>query len=273
MFYNDTMKQKLEQPKIVVISGASSGLGLAMANDWKAKGHIVVDLSRSGERHDGIDHVDCDVTSNQTVSKAYNYIKDQYGRIDVLVNNAGYGLSGAMELITEDRMQSIFDVNVSGVYRLSRRLMSLMNKGSKIINIASVCAIFPLCYRGLYCSTKSAVAMMSLSWRMELKGDIDIVTICPADIKTNFTKNREKNLVTSDRYGHRIEKAMHKIDRNDDHRMPASKVARKINKIACKKTTKPLYIIGWKMKLLAFAMRFFPLSWLMYWTEKIYGGH
>ncbi len=258
--------------KIIVLTGGSSGLGQALLQEWEQQGHIVIHLSRTNPQQTK-HFVPCDVTKLDQIQQAFAMIQAQYGKIDILVNNAGYGISGAMELIEPQKMENVFQVNVFGQYAITQQALPLMQKGGKIVNIASVCAIFPLCFRGIYCASKSAQAMMSLSLRMELNPDIDVVTICPADIKTNFTKHRVKEMKTNERYGNRIEKAMMTVDAKEDKRMPVSKAVAKIDKIVKKKKTKPLYIIGTKMKVLAFLMRFFPLGFLLYWTEKLYGGH
>lgn len=256
---------------IIVITGASSGLGKLLAEKYRKLGHKVVGLSRHPECEDDIK---CDVSNLDETQYAFSLIKEKYGKIDMLFNNAGYGVSGATELISNDSAKQIFDVNFFGVLNCSKCALPLMGKGSRIINISSACALFALPFRSLYCASKASVNLLSMSMRMELiPAGIDITCICPGDTKTNFTKNREKHFVTNERYGSRIENATLRVDKNENKRMPAEKVVKKIIKIACKKKTKPMYIIGAKYKLLAFAMRFFPQSALNKMTYKIYGGN
>lgn len=269
ILYNSTMKDK---KKVIVITGASSGLGSALYKIWDKSGHIVISLSRTNP-NGCIGFIKCDVTKEEQVKQAFQKIESVYGYIDLLVSNAGYGLSGATELLTTEQVKGIFDVNTIGDWLVTKYALPLMDRGSRIVHISSVCALFPLCYRGVYCGTKSAQLSIALSQRMELKGQVDVTTICPADIKTEFTMNRVKSVDTSDRYEMRVRKAMEKIDRNQDRRMNVEHVAHKIAKISFKKKTKPYYIIGWKMKVLYFVMRWLPMSVLLHITEKFYGGH
>lgn len=261
-----------DNKKIIVITGASSGLGKALHDYFENEGHTVIHLSRTNP-YKSKHYYMCDVSSEEQVCLAFQNIQEQFGKIDLLISNAGYGISGAMELLTTDQVRGIFEVNTIGDYLVTKYALPLMDKGSRIVHISSVCALFPLCYRGVYCGTKSAQLSMALSQRMELKGQVDVTTICPADIKTEFTKNRVKNIDTSSRYDTRVRKAMEKVDNRQHKRMRVEYVTHKISKIAFKKKTKPYYIIGWKMKVLHFVMRWLPMSVLLHFTEKFYGGH
>ena len=107
---------------------------------------------------------------------------------------------------------------------------------------------------------------------MELSAlGIDVVAICPGDIKTNFTKNRVKDFKTNDRYGDRLEKATLKSDSRENKRIPCWVCAKKIFKCINRCKTKPFYIIGGKYKLLYFLTRITPKSWLLKMTNKLYG--
>ena len=149
-----------------------------------------------------------------------------------------------------------------------------MEKGAKILNISSVCGLFALPFRGLYCASKSAVNMISYTMAMEcMDGGIEVCSICPGDTKTNFTKNRVKVFKTNDRYKDRIETAANHIDSKEDSRMSAENVAAKICKVANKKRLKPMVIIGTKYKFLYFASKILPLKWLNGATGKMFGGY
>ena len=139
-------------------------------------------------------------------------------------------------------------------------------------NISSAMALFPVPFRAIYGSAKSAVLSLSFSLRMELAPlGIDVVAICPGDIKTNFTKNRIKDFETNERYGKRIETATQKCDSKEDKRMESSVCAKRIFKKICKKKCKPFYIIGAKYKALYFLTRITPKSWLLKMTGKLMG--
>ena len=264
---------KVEQKaqKVVVISGKSSGLGSSLAEIFEKNNFVVIGLSRT--KTDDLSYV-CDVTDFSQVDKAINDIALKYGKIDVLINNAGYGVSGATELICNEEIKREYDVNILGCINCYKSALKYMPKGSKIINISSACALFPLPYRSLYCSSKAGLHQLSLSLNMECKPlGVEVISVCPGDIKTNFTKNRVKVFETNDRYKDRIQNATLAIDSREDKRMDVSIPTKKIYKIATRKKNKPFVIIGAKYKLLYFAMRFLPKSVLLQYTEKFFGGH
>ena len=213
----------------IVITGTSSGMGKILAENYRKKGHTVIGLSRTKTTENDII---CDVSNIDSVENAFKIISEKFENIDLLINNAGYGISGATELINSENANQIFNVNFFGVLNCSKYALKLMKKGSRIVNISSVCAIFPLPFRALYCASKASVNLLSMSMRMELSPyGIDITCICPGDTKTNFSKNREKNFETNERYEDRIKNATAKIDKNENKRMSAEKVVQKIVKI------------------------------------------
>ncbi len=257
--------------KIIVITGATSGIGNTLAELFKNENNIVINLSRTATL--SATSFPCDVSNEEDVKKAFEFIKEKHGKIDILINNAGYGISGATELVSNEDAEKIFQTNFFGVFSCSKYALPLMNKGARIVNISSACAIFPLPYRSLYCASKAAVSMLSLSMRMELSFfGIDVVSICPGDVKTNFTKNRVKKFETNERYENRIENATSKIDSLEHKRMSSNYVAKKILKICNKKKTKPQYIIGTKYKIFYFLSRIFPQSIFNKIIEKMFGG-
>lgn len=259
--------------KIVVITGATSGIGKVTREMFERNGDIVCSLARHDDG-ESKNFYACDVSNEQNVKEVFKKIGQQFGKIDILINNAGFGISGALELIDSEQITKMYDVNLFGTIYCYKYALKYMPKGSKIINISSACALFPLPYRGYYCSSKSAVSMLSNCMRMECKPlGIDVVAVCPGDVKTNFTKNRVKNYETNERYGDRIKNATEGIDGREDKRMKPECVAKKLVKISNKKKTKPYYIVGAKYKFLNFMMRFFPVSALLHFTEKFFGGH
>lgn len=259
--------------KTAIITGGSSGIGLETAKLFIKNGWEVINISRTTTTELPVSY-SCDVSNKEELHKVFEKIKKDHKKIDLLFNCAGYGISGAMELIPAKDAEQIYDVNVFGTLNCIREVLPLMNNGSKIINVGSAMALFPVPFRGLYGSSKAAVNALSYSLRMECAPcGIDVATICPGDVKTNFTKNRIKHYETNERYGDRIENATKNVDGRENKRMPASKVAKTVYKLSKKKKMKPMIIIGGKYKLLYFAMRFLPLNWLLLATNKLLGGN
>lgn len=262
----------LYMDRIVVITGGTSGIGYELKCFFEAFGDRVITISRRIIADD-VCHYACDVTDKEQLKKVFADIVTRFGRVDVLVNNAGYGLSGITELLETDAIKKQFDVNFMGVVNASQCALQYMQKGGKIINISSAMALFPVPYRAMYASSKSAVLTLSYAMRMELKGaGIDVVAICPGDIRTPFTQNREKHYDTNNRYGDCMERVTLKLDSKQNKRMDVKLCAQKIYKIINKKRTKPMYIIGAKYKFLYFISNITPKSWLINITGKMLDG-
>ena len=146
-----------------------------------------------------------------------------------------------------------------------------MPQNSVIVNIASACALFALPYRAFYCASKSAVDIYTKCLSMELaNAKINCISICPGDVKTNFSKNRVKVFETNERYGERIAKSIAKVEGNQEKRMSPVFVANRIVKIAGKKHPRPMYIIGAKYKLLYFFSNILPQKTMLYFTKRMY---
>ncbi len=254
--------------KIIVITGGTSGIGRHMAGEF-CKNNTIVNLARScGEETGGIR---CDVSSEADVKAAFDIVRERYGRVDILINNAGYGVSGAAELLSDKEVNRIFDVNFMGVFRCVKYALPLMSAGGKIVNISSACAIFPLPFRSMYCASKAAVSMFSHSLREEVRPyGIDVTAICPGDIRTEFTKNRVKNFTTNDRYGDRIKAADDHISAREHKRMSVDYACGKIEKIIAKKRYRPFYIVGGKYRFLYALYRIFPLGVILKATGDMF---
>ena len=258
--------------KIVVITGGTSGIGLVLKNLFEQNGDTVITFSL--EDTGAHNHYQGSIDHEIKVRQVFNDIREKYGHIDVLINGAGIGMSGITELADMEEIKRVMDVNFYGTLYTIRSALPIMSAGSKIINMSSAMALFPVPYRSIYGAAKAAVLNLSMSLRMELKPlGIDVIAICPGNTKTNFTKNRIKNFVTNDRYGDRLEIATLASDANEDKRMTAKDVGEKIFALINKPKSKPFYIIGTKYKFLHFLTRFTPKSLLINQTEKHMGGH
>lgn len=256
----------------IVITGGTSGIGKECRDYFLKMGDNVIVLSRKNPENLP-NFFACDVADKTQVEKAFKEIGKKFKTIDVLVNNAGFGVSGAIELVDDEQIKNLFDVNLFGVINCYKAALPLMPKGSCIINISSVCALFPLPFRGLYCSSKAALNSLSFSMKMECEPfGVQVCCVCPGDVKTNFTKNRVKNFETNERYGKRIENATKKVDSQEGKRMPAIKVAKVVYKYSLKNNPKPYVIVGAKYKVLNFALRFVPFRLLIKFTSKFFGG-
>ena len=242
--------------KGAVISGATSGIGKALAEKFGETGYVVCNLARSCDGEG--DNYKCDVSDEAQVNAAVEKIAEKYGHIDVLVNNAGVGISGATELLPVADVKRAFDVSYYGALYLTRACLKHMSSGARIIFISSIAALIPVPFRSVYSSVKAAELMLGEALRMELSHTgIEVVCICPGEIKTNFSANRLADVTTNERYGDRPAAALRHVAEKESKRMPISKVINKLYAI-CTRGKKPIYIIGGKYKFFNAARKLLP---------------
>ena len=256
--------------KTAVITGASSGIGKVIANKLMDYGYKVICVSRSSPNIEAADFFDCDLSNEEKTRETAKKIAEKYGKIDLVINNAGLGISGATELLPMESVRYVMEVDYFAPLNFTRELIPYIPRGGKIVMISSACALFALPYRGVYCSCKSALNMLSFGLRMELNNSgISVTSICPGDVRTEFTKNRMKFTETNERYGESVLASQNKIDGREHKRMNAEKVGAKIAKIAAKKKG-ALYIIGVKYKLLYALSKILPQGLMLNATQSMF---
>lgn len=249
----------------IIITGSSSGIGKALKDYYINKGNNVIGISLSN------DDYNADVSNKDELKAIFQDIQEKYKNIDIIINCAGFGLSGASELIDEKQIEKEYAVNVLGTIYTTQLAIPIMNNNGKIINISSACALFPLPFRTFYCSSKAAVSMFSDCLRMELsKTKIQSTAICPCDIKTNFTKNRQKDYKTNEKYGDAVRLSAERIDKREDKRMSIEKATKIMTKIINKRKLKPQYVMGTRNKIMYQLQKFFPRSTVLKVLTKLF---
>ena len=180
--------------KVILITGASSGIGKDTALNLIKEGHIVYGAARRISKMKDIveaggHSIKMDILNNEDVDKAVDRVISEHQRIDVLVNNAGYGLWGAVETISIDEAKRQFDVNIFGLAYLTKKVIPLMRnqKSGKIINMSSMGGKVYTPFGAWYHATKYALEGWSDCLRIELKSfGINVILIEPGVIKTEF---------------------------------------------------------------------------------------
>lgn len=208
---------------IALVTGASSGIGKATAERLAAAGYVVYGTSRrGGAQTEALKMLPLDVTSDDSVAAAVDQVIRSEGRIDLLVNNAGFGVAPAgAEESSIEQARAIFDTNFFGIVRMTRAVAPHMRRqgGGRIINIGSVLGFLPMPYAALYAATKHAVEGYSESLDHELRTwGVRVSVIEPAYTKTSF----DANFVEPDT----------KLDEYREVRMSLSKVLTKVMAIA-----------------------------------------
>ena len=180
--------------KVILITGASSGIGKDTAISLIKHGHVVYGAARRLEMMQDIIQagghaIKMDILKERNIDDVVNQIIKEQNRIDVLINNAGYGLWGAVETISIDEAKRQFDVNVFGLAYLTKKIIPIMRKqkNGKIINMSSMGGKVYTPFGAWYHATKYALEGWSDCLRIELKSfGVDVILIEPGVIKTEF---------------------------------------------------------------------------------------
>ncbi|MBE5780944.1 MAG: SDR family oxidoreductase [Clostridiales bacterium] len=249
--------------KVMIITGGSSGIGLAAARLFYEKGYTVYDFSRSGKDDGGIHHIDVDVCDESAVRSAVSRVMEQSGQIDLLINNAGYGISGPVEGTHTEDAKGLFEVNFFGNLNCTKAVLPHMRKRGKgrIINISSVAAELSIPFQSFYSASKSAVSALTLALRSEVKPfGITVCAAMPGDVKTGFTVNRQKDDDTSGAYTERLCRSIGTMERDEQTGMAPEYIAKRLYAISQKKRVRPLYTLGPKYRLFTFMAKVLPKS-------------
>ena len=259
--------------KVVIITGGSSGIGLCTAAALRDRGCKVYELSRRDSEVAGITHIKCDVTDEAQIAAAIGQVMTENGRIDILINNAGFGISGAVEFTDTADVRRLFDVNFFGMVRMNRAVLPLMRRqgGGRIVNLSSVAAPVPIPFQTYYSAGKAAVNSYTMALSNEVKPfGISVCAVMPGDIKTGFTSARQKNIAGDDIYGGRITRSVAGMEKDEQTGMDPAKAGAFIASVALKNSRKPLYTIGFGYKCAVFLTKILPARWLNALIGQLY---
>ena len=193
--------------RVVVITGASSGIGLAAAHCFSLYADIVYNLSREKGNDDNINFIETDVSNPDSIKESIRKVYNKEGQIDVLINNAGIGLSGAIEELLTTDIVKVMNTNFLGAVSACQAVIPFMreHRKGKIINISCSMANNAPAFNSIYCASKKALETFTIALRKEVEPlKIDVVTVALSTCKTNFTENRIKQDSTNKAYRYRI---------------------------------------------------------------------
>jgi short-subunit dehydrogenase len=179
---------------VAIVTGASGGIGEATARALQAAGYRVFGTYRRppATRLAGVEYLACDVTSDEAVQNAVGQVLAKAGRVDLLINNAGVGLVGGAEESSVEQAKSLFDVNLFGVFRLTKAVLPTMRRqgSGRIVNISSVLGLIPAPFMALYAASKHALEGYSESLDHEIRGSgVRVVLVEPYYTRTSFDGN------------------------------------------------------------------------------------
>ena len=267
--------------RTLVITGGSSGIGKATASLFAERGWCVFELSRHGkelaegqnsEAESRITHIYCDVRDANSVREAVETVLQLTDRLDVVISNAGFGISGAIEFTDLREAERQMDVNFMGAVRLVQAVLPQLRKqhGGRIIFTSSVAAQLAVPYQSFYSASKAAINALALALANEVREfGIDVSVMMPGDVCTGFTDARSKSVVGQEVYNG-AEKAITTMEHDERNGMSPSQMARLFYHIATCRNPRPQYIGGFSYRILCLLDRILPKR-LVNWIEyKVY---
>ena len=236
--------------KVVLITGGSSGIGKSIGEFLTDKGYRVYGTSRFPENYTDSKFplLKLDVTQTKSINECVSELISKTSQIDVLINNAGVGITGPLEEIPIEEMKRNFETNFFGPITMINAVLPVMRsqQSGQILNISSIAGYMGLPFRGIYSASKGALELITESYRMELKTfKISMSTIAPGDFATNIAAGRYHAPVLNDSpYKNSYETTLSMMDSHVDSGKNPLLMAQVIHKIIRSKNPRVHYKVG-----------------------------
>ncbi|WP_299063183.1 SDR family oxidoreductase [uncultured Polaribacter sp.] len=247
--------------KVVLVTGASSGIGKAIAIFLSENGYKVYGTSRNPKKPNNFSFelIALDVLKVDSINTAIDLVIQKEGRLDVLVNNAGMGITGPIEDTPTDEMRSVFNTNLFGAVDVMKAVLPQMRKQKAgiIINVTSIAGYMGLPFRGLYSATKGALEIVTEAVSMEVKPfGIKVVNVAPGDFATNIAAGRYHTPVfENSAYKENYQANLDLMDAHVTGGMNPVEMAKVIFKIINTKNPKIHYKVGGFMEKLSIVLK------------------
>ena len=260
--------------KVVFITGVSSGIGLAVAKKFIDCGSIVYGVGRKDFELAGLNYSKVDITNFDNIKSEIDKVSKKEGKIDIVISNAGMGISGPVEYATSEEIEKIFDINLIGSANVIRAVLPVLRTQGygRIVCTSSVGSYVALPFQAFYSASKAGLDALVDATRSEVKAfGVEILCVHPGDVKTGFTGARKKQeLAEGNPYKKICDNAISSMEKDEQGGMPPEYVANKIVKIATKKGYKTRNIIGGKYKFFTFALSLLPRKVQEWAVRKMY---
>ena len=257
--------------KVAIVTGGSSGIGRCAAEALRDRGCAVYELSRRDVPLEGVTHLTADVTDEAAVRAAVETVMEREGRIDLAVNCAGFGISGAVEFTELIDAKAQLDVNFFGMVNVNRAVLPHMRQAGqgRIVTVSSVAAVADIPFQTYYSVSKAAINSYTCALANEVAPfGISVTAVMPGDIQTGFTDARAKSAAGDEEYGGRISRSVAGMERDERKGMSPRKAGGYIAKIALKRRVKPLYAVGFGYKCICVLIKLLPCS-LRNWVVRL----
>lgn len=270
---------------VVLITGASSGIGKAIAIKLANLGYRVYGTSRKkiDDKYEIISNtgngffrlIQLDVCQDDSVQNAVKIVLEMEGTIDILINNAGYGIAGSVEDTSTIEAISQFDTNFFGVHRMCRVVLPIMRKNKRgiIINVSSVAGILTIPFQSMYSASKFALEAMTEALRSEVRTfGIRVVLVEPGDTNTGFTNSRQLVSDADDNSAYKeiFNRSINRMSKDEMNGPGPDIVAKVITRMLNRKYPPVRIAVGFQYKIIAAVKRFIPSRIVSFVVGRLY---
>ncbi len=258
---------------VVVLVGASSGIGYEIALRLLTKNYRVFNISRTHCLLDGVENYIADISNQETFNAAVDAILENVANIDILIYAAAFSMASSVEYAKEKDYQYLMQVNYFGAVQIVQKVLPKMKQyGGKILFISCSNAILPIAFDSFYSSSKAALNMLAKGLSVELSPyAIEVCCVLPTSTATNFTYKRKMYAEEETKdYTTNIKKATTVLANMEQNGLSASDVAKKVIDALAQKHLPTFLHCGIKSKLFAVADRVLPIKAMHYINKRIY---
>ena len=260
--------------RIVIITGASSGIGLAACKLFLENGDTVYGVSRRPCPAEGVISLSADITDEAQVKAVIDEVIAREGRLDVMVCNAGFGISGAVEFTEMSEAKRQFDVNFFGTAACIKAALGPMRerKHGTVIVTSSVAGALSIPFQAYYSATKAALNSLVLATANEVRPfGVTVCAVMPGDIKTGFTDARAKESAGETEYK-ALKKSVETMEHDERSGMPPAAIAKRMYTLSRQKNPKPLSSVGIVYKACCLLGKILPTRLSNWIVGKLYAN-
>ena len=250
------------QKKVVLITGGSSGIGKSIGVFLKNKGYTVYGTTRDISNYPDFKEfrlINLDVRSEVSIAEAVSTIANEQGGIDILINNAGVGITGPLEEIPGEEVENHFAVNLFGPLAVIKAVLPIMRnqQSGRIINITSIAGYMGLPFRSIYSASKGALELVTESLRMEVKDfGIHVSNLAPGEFATDIASRRyHAPVLDNSPYRSAYRKNLELMNTHVDSGKDPGMVAKKVYRIIRDRNPKTHYKVGGRLQIFSIALK------------------
>ncbi|MBN2007435.1 MAG: SDR family oxidoreductase [Anaerolineae bacterium] len=268
---------KTQLRKVILITGASSGIGAACAAHLARCGYRVYGTSRQERHVEGFTMLPMDVTDAASIRRVVDHVAASESRLDVLINNAGFGYGGSIEDTSHEEALDTFATNFFGALSMCRAVLPVMRQqhSGLIINVSSIGGLMGMPYQGVYSASKFALEGLTETLRLEVKPfGVQVVLLEPGDVRTSFTANRSPTGATQagSVYWDTYRRVLERFEADERNGVDPSVIARTVERIVASRSPRLRYVAGPFYEMLAvWAKRCLPAGLFEWILAKNFG--